>query len=507
MASKSELQIVVTAKDEASKQLQGLGDKIGNSLNKVSIAAGVAGVAIFAAGKKAVEAFMADERASARLAQITRQTTQATDEQIASLEEQARALQKVGIVGDDVTIVGQSQLATFALTTDSIQTLTPALLDMVVATKGANATQEDAVNVANALGRALEGGTGALTRYGISLTDAQKQQFDLSTKQERAAILADILKSNFGGLNEAMRNTSEGGVAALRNSFGDMQETIGKALIPIITDLVGKITPVIEKFAAWAQENPKIIEQIARVLLVLIPVLTILGPLAFAIKGVAAAFIFLFSPVGLITIAIVALIAVIALLAANWDMVKEKTLEAWTIIKENVELVVNGLVDFFTEKKEAFLQAWTDIWTGLADTFTTLWDAIKASIQSAFEWLTGKFEAVSNVIGRIGDAVRSVKESVGGVASKAVGGVKRIVGLAEGGAVTPNRPFVVGEQGAELFVPSRGGTIIPNKGLAMAGGINVSVNVGSVSSDIDIRKMAERVGEVLMSTLRNNRNL
>ena len=148
---------------------------------------------------KVTKASFAQERAEARLAQLVRNTTGATDDQIESLKQQAVALQRVGVIGDEVTIAGQSQLATFALTVEQIKQLTPALNDMIVAQNGVNATQEAAITVANAVGRALEGGVGALTRYGISLSDTQKELFETADRTEKVALLTEILSSNYGG--------------------------------------------------------------------------------------------------------------------------------------------------------------------------------------------------------------------------------------------------------------------------------------------------------------------
>lgn len=54
---------------------------------------------------------------------------------------------------------------------------------------------------------------------------------------------------------------------------------------------------------------------------------------------------------------------------------------------------------------------------------------------------------------------------------------------ANGGPVTGNSPYIVGERGPELFVPGGNGTIIPNKNLGMGGGeslvINQTINVST----------------------------
>jgi hypothetical protein len=47
---------------------------------------------------------------------------------------------------------------------------------------------------------------------------------------------------------------------------------------------------------------------------------------------------------------------------------------------------------------------------------------------------------------------------------------------ANGGQVVGGKPYMVGERGAELFVPGRSGTIIPNDQLAKGGTQPVVVN-------------------------------
>lgn len=66
-----------------------------------------------------------------------------------------------------------------------------------------------------------------------------------------------------------------------------------------------------------------------------------------------------------------------------------------------------------------------------------------------------------------------------------------IGGKAAGGPVSAGRPYVVGERGMELFVPSTSGTVVPNHALAAAGGSGVTLNQ---SISIDARGAdAERV--------------
>jgi tape measure domain-containing protein len=56
-------------------------------------------------------------------------------------------------------------------------------------------------------------------------------------------------------------------------------------------------------------------------------------------------------------------------------------------------------------------------------------------------------------------------------------------GLAQGGPVSAGTPYMVGERGPELFMPSRGGSIIPNNALG-GGSTSVVVNVDASGSSV-----------------------
>jgi hypothetical protein len=59
--------------------------------------------------------------------------------------------------------------------------------------------------------------------------------------------------------------------------------------------------------------------------------------------------------------------------------------------------------------------------------------------------------------------------------------VPGIAGKANGGPVSTGTPYMVGERGPELFVPSNSGTIVPNN--ALGGDVNVVVNVTETQTD------------------------
>ena len=53
--------------------------------------------------------------------------------------------------------------------------------------------------------------------------------------------------------------------------------------------------------------------------------------------------------------------------------------------------------------------------------------------------------------------------------------VTSLIGLQGGGYTAPNKPYLVGERGAEVFVPRTAGNIIPNN--QMGGGVTVNQNI------------------------------
>lgn len=74
-----------------------------------------------------------------------------------------------------------------------------------------------------------------------------------------------------------------------------------------------------------------------------------------------------------------------------------------------------------------------------------------------------------------GFATKAISSAFGApVVGSGVEGGAVLPGKAMGGAVQRGRPYIVGERGAELFVPSRSGSIIPNDKLG--GGAGVVVN-------------------------------
>ena len=68
---------------------------------------------------------------------------------------------------------------------------------------------------------------------------------------------------------------------------------------------------------------------------------------------------------------------------------------------------------------------------------------------------------------------------------------------AAGGRVTGGRPYLVGEMGPELFMPGRGGNIVPNDQLGRGGGASIVINVTA-----GMGANGSQIGESIVNAIR-----
>ncbi len=235
--------------DRAEKRLDKFNKRTKKSNNELgSMAKRLAGAALavgsFSALKSTIsgwtDAATDQIEAETKLAAVMKNTAGMTEVQIKGVEQYASKLQGLGIIGDEVSLSATQQLATYQLQADTLKTLMPGMNDLLAQQKGYNATQGDAVTIGNMVGKVMAGQVGALSKAGINFSEAQEKVLKFGTEQERAAMLAEVLQQNVGGVNAAMRKTDPGKIASATNAFGDMREELGK-----------KVLPLQGKFAEW----------------------------------------------------------------------------------------------------------------------------------------------------------------------------------------------------------------------------------------------------------------
>lgn len=172
--------------------------------------------------------------AETKLGAVMQQRMGASPAEIQSIKTLTAVQQGLGVVGDEVQLSGAQQLATFLNTSDALGTLIPAMNNLAVQQNGVNVTAQDAINIGNMMGKVMQGQVGALTRVGVTFTEAQEQVLKYGNEQERAATLAQVITDNVSNMNAIMASTPQGQIQQMANTWGDIKETVGAKLYPAV---------------------------------------------------------------------------------------------------------------------------------------------------------------------------------------------------------------------------------------------------------------------------------
>jgi hypothetical protein len=170
--------------------------------------------------------------------------------------------------------------------------------------------------------------------------------------------------------------------------------------------------------------------------------------------------------------------ATVAATAAQWLLNAALSANPIGLVVAAIALLVGGLVWFFT-KTELGQKAWGALTDGFKAGIAFVRDvaipAIKVGLAEALQWGIDKFYKIKDAVGGFVDKVKTGVEWVAKLADKLTGGLVgdvlgtfgvELEGRASGGPVAANRPYIVGEEGAELFVPGVTGSIMPSDALS-----------------------------------------
>jgi hypothetical protein len=291
-----------------------------------------------------------------------------------------------------------------------------AMNDMNLVMDISTATGMDSASVADALAKAYQGNFKALRSLSPEMSTMIKEGASLNE-------VMDVLGGTFGGATAKNAETAAGKMAILKNSIGETKESIGAALLPVLE----AVLPVLNKFAMWAQDNPKAFLAIAA-----------------AIGAVAA-----------------------AIVVTNIAM----ALNPFSLIAAGVALLVVALVAAYNK-------------------FEWFRDGINAIVNTVIGFFAGMVNAAIGAVNAIISAYNSIPllpdipkaptipvPQLGGQAPSAVV-AKKIPRLAEGGIVNSPTLALIGEAGPEAVVPldrmSTGGGVTIN----VTGGLSTSAEIG-----------------------------
>ena len=372
------LKQVITSTLSEAQQLKG------NVINFAALATGIDAAQrsfsqLQSGMKDLADAYAVQEVAETKLATVMQQRMGATDAEIQSIKELASAQQEIGVIGDEVQLSGAQQIATFLNEKASLETLIPAMNNLLAQQKGLNASTGDAVQVGNLMGKAMMGQVDALKRVGISFTEAEANVIKYGTEQERAAMLAQVIQNNVGNMNAELAATDSGKQQQLVNTLGDMKEQIGglvngalpfvtmaaqasQALAAVSTLIAGIKTLTTTLYTSTkafiASTAATIKNKVATLAVAAAQKVVTIATNAWKAAQVVLNMILTANPIGLIITAIGLLVTAIITAYNNCESFRKIVDGVWEAIKPLANAIMNGLAKAFEWLVEKCKEAW-----------------------------------------------------------------------------------------------------------------------------------------------------
>lgn len=417
-------------------RLTGTLKKVGK-MAAVGLAAGAVagGVALVKMTQGAIE----DEAAQKRLEGVLKNTTGATDKQVAAVEDWITAQGKALGVADDDLRPALEKLAASTGSVEEAQRQAALAMD-VAAGRGVSLEQ-----VTKAMERANNGNVAGLSRLGIATKNAAGETISMEEAQKR---LADV----YGGAAASKAETLQGKMDRLKLILAETGETIGSKLIPAVTVaadwFLNKGLPAVQAFGGWLGDTlPPIFERIRGV------VQTVMGGVQGDVGGGLAQVQSIFS-------------SVTSIISSLWDSFGSTLIDYATKAFANVQQIIGGaltVIQGVFQTFSALLQGdWSGAWEGVKRILSGAWEIIKGIVKQAMNvvstamelgWIAAKgvvsaawsgikelvsagigkvVEWVSAIPGKLSNALSSLRETVGGLFRDAMdAGKDKVTGIGQ----------------------------------------------------------------------------
>jgi len=406
-------------------KLEKTSQKVGFALKKAFVPAtaalgglAVAGAKMVAAGEQAATANARIEQIATSMGLFGNETQIVTNRLVDLANEQAR------LTGVDQNLIKESQalLLTFKDIASSagevggaFDRATQLTLDM--ASAGFGSVTDNAKQLGKALNDPIAGLT-ALRRSGIQFTEAQQDQIRTlvesgQTLEAQNLILQEI-ENQVGGTAEATANSTD----KMKVAFSQASESIGMALLPAVEALL----PLVIGLAYWASQNTEILIGLAAVIGGLSAAIVVAN---FAMKAWAAAQAIAtaaqwafnaalsMNPIGLVVIAVGALVAGLVILYNKVDWVRdmlnqffkplEKVMDGIGWLAEKLGIVSKEMDDNFTPSVDEARKQAGDMYASVRDANTGLdeLDTLSADAAESQEDLAKSVNAVYDEVKQV----------------------------------------------------------------------------------------------------------
>jgi phage-related protein len=247
---------------KASDDADGALGKVGGAVGGAAKSLAMVGIpALIGFGAAAVKAFAESEQVAAQTEAVLKSTGGVAKVTAGDVDKLAGSLSAMSGVDDELIAQGENVLLTFTKVrnetgkgNDVFNQATKAALDMSVA------LGTDMKSASMLMGKALNDpikGMTALTRSGVSFTEAQKDQVKAmvaagDTLGAQKLILKEM-ETQFGGSAKAAGETFAGQINKLKVTVGNFMEDAGSKLVPIllrIGEILGQVIPAAIDYVA-----------------------------------------------------------------------------------------------------------------------------------------------------------------------------------------------------------------------------------------------------------------
>lgn len=386
--------------EKLSKRMMMVG-KVGG----LALAAGLigAGKAMVGMTKNAIE----DEASQRKLAVALKNTTNASKAQVAGVEKwiakQGRAL---GVTDDELRPAFQ-RLAQATGDVGKAQKLAGIAMD---ASAGSGKSLK---TVSEAIAKAQNGNMGALSRLGVKIKDADGKTLSFNEAMKE-------MGRTFEGQAAAKANTLEGKMDRLNLMWDEAKETIGGALIPVLTKFgnwfLNTGVPALSKFSNFMQQT--------------------FGPVFSKIKSIIDG---AFGEGGGGTIGkwasqIIGIFRnVISIGKSLWSVFGGTITQIVTTTFANLKTVIGGALNviagIFKVISSVLKGDWSGAWAGIKQIVKGAWQIIKGIVSQGWNVIKGAFKLGGNAIKAIfGGIWKSVKSLAAKGISTLVSAIRAVPG-------------------------------------------------------------------------------
>ena len=295
-------------------------------------------------------------------------------------------------------------------------------------------------------------------KYGRTIDAMEKQELKEAFGTDEAVAMIDLLYNNVdvlkGGIDDlsasmkkgvsvtkemasAINSTPEQKFKVIQQQIHNNVEELGNALLPIANDVLTKVGELVAKWSAWTTENRATVETIVRMAAVLGPLLIILGSAIGIIVGVSGAIIkvktaftiaqgamaimkakwaalnitFAISPIGLIIIGIIALVAAFAILWNKSEAFRNFWKRLFSGIVNTVRNALNAVKNFFGNIMGAASATVKEKLNNIKNAYKANGGGIKGIAAASFEAIKGLYTTGFTFIDKLtGGKLTAIKD-------------------------------------------------------------------------------------------------